>query len=61
MPASINGEAVVLGLNGRYVSDFIRSTTSNELTLNIVNAEKPLILTDNTDSSYRYVIRPLVK
>lgn len=54
-------EAVTLWLNGKYVSDFIRSTNGNDIRLNIVNADKPVVMYDTTDDAYRYVVRPLVK
>ena len=54
-------EQVTLWLNGKYVSDFIRSTNGNDIRLNIVNADKPVVMYDTTDDAYRYVVRPLVK
>lgn len=54
-------ESVTLGLNGKYVSDFIRAINGNDLRLHIVNADKPVVMFDTSDDSYRYVVRPLVK
>ncbi|HMT00904.1 MAG TPA: DNA polymerase III subunit beta [Candidatus Absconditabacterales bacterium] len=55
------GQEVAFGLNGRYVSDFIRSIGSSELVMGIVASDKPIIFTDKDDSHYKYVVRPLVK
>jgi DNA polymerase III sliding clamp (beta) subunit (PCNA family) len=52
---------MTIGVNGRYVSDIIRFTHSNKLILNVVAEEKPVMFTDEDDSNYRYVIRPILK
>jgi DNA polymerase III sliding clamp (beta) subunit (PCNA family) len=31
-----------------------------EMTFNIVDNHKPLILTDKTNQNYKYVVRPLI-
>lgn len=59
IPAIIDGEGLVFAVNGRYVSDFIRTMSSDTLVFNIVNSQKPLILTDKDDLTNRYVVRPL--
>lgn len=59
--AVMQGESVTLWLNGKYVSDFIRSIWSNDIRLHIVNADKPVVMFDASDTAYRYVVRPLVK
>jgi DNA polymerase-3 subunit beta len=59
--AVMQWDAVTLWLNGKYVSDFIRAITSNDIRLHIVNADKPVVMYDSSDDAYRYVVRPLVK
>ncbi len=61
VPAVMQWEAVTLGLNGKYVSDFIRAIAWSDIRLHIVNADKPVVLFDASDDAYRYVVRPLVK
>ncbi|MFA7717233.1 MAG: DNA polymerase III subunit beta [Candidatus Absconditabacterales bacterium] len=60
IPAIIEGDAVNLGINGKYITDFIRIIKGDELLFNIVDSQKPMILMDKDDSSYRYVVRPLI-
>ena len=61
LSAIVNGNDVTLGLNGKYVTDFVRAMESTDISINIVNGEKPVIFMDKDDPSYKYVIRPLVK
>lgn len=60
IPAIIEGEPVTLGINGKYITDFIRIIKGDEMHINIVDAQKPMILQDKDDASYRYVVRPLI-
>ena len=59
LPAIIDGEALTFGINGRYVTDFIRMMSSDTLIFNLVNSQKPLVLMDKDDDANRYVVRPL--
>ena len=59
LPAIIDGEALIFGINGRYVTDFIRMMSSDTLIFNLVNSQKPLVLMDKDDDANRYVVRPL--
>lgn len=59
--AQISWEPVQFGLNGKYISDFIRNIEGQDMTINIVTGEKPIIFKDPTHVNYIYVIRPLVK
>lgn len=60
IPAIIEGESVTLGINGKYITDFIRIIKGDEMHINIVDSQKPMILQDKDDASYRYVVRPLI-
>jgi DNA polymerase III sliding clamp (beta) subunit (PCNA family) len=57
----IDGKEVTFGLNGKYVSDFIRATENKDLVISIASPEKPLVFTDLSDSAYKYIVRPLMK
>ena len=59
IPAIIDCEPISFAINGRYVTDFIRTMSSDTLVFNIVNAQKPLVLMDKDDTTNRYVIRTL--
>jgi DNA polymerase III subunit beta len=60
IPAIIEGEPITLGINGKYITDFIRIIKGDEMHMNIVDSQKPMILQDKDDTSYRYVVRPLI-
>ena len=59
--AIVQGNPIKFNMNGRYLSDIIRYTSSNELTINIVAEDKPVLFTDKDDAGYRYVIRTINK
>jgi DNA polymerase III subunit beta len=58
--AIVEWEETNFGINGRYISDFVKNTEGNEITFNIVDNNKPIVLTDKNDSAYKYVVRPLI-
>ncbi len=58
--AIVEGEPVSFGINGKYITDFIRLIEGEEMIFNIVDNHKPLILVDKNESSYKYVVRPLI-
>lgn len=60
-PAVIDGDHVQFGVNGKYIADFLRIVTSSEVTMQLLNAEKPIIFKDKDDEHYTYVVRPLIK
>jgi len=60
IPAIINWEDIEFGINGKYVSDFIRIMKWEELNFQLVDNQKPLILTDKEQENYKYVVRPLI-
>ena len=59
--AIVDGERANFGLNGKFVSDFMRNVKSQDVVFNVVSATTPLVLTDPDDSNYRYVVRPLMQ
>ena len=60
IPAIIDWPAMSFGINGKYITDFIKIIKGDELTFNVIDNQKPLILMDKDDMSYRYVVRPLI-
>lgn len=61
IPAIIEWDPIVFAVNGKYITDFIKAmTVSDELEFNLVDQQKPMILKDKSDSSYKYVARPLI-
>lgn len=60
IPAIIEGSQVIFGINGKYITDFIRIIKGDELVFNAIDNQKPLILMDKEDASYKYVVRPLI-
>jgi len=60
IPAIIEWPAVNFGINGKYITDFIKIIKGDELIFNVIDNQKPLVLMDKDDASYRYVVRPLI-
>lgn len=60
IPAIIEGEPVNFGINGKYITDFIKIIKGDELIFNVIDNQKPLILMDKDENNYRYVVRPLI-
>ena len=58
--AIIEGEQITFAVNGRYITDFIRAMDSEELSFNLVDYQKPMIITDKGNEIYKYVVRPLI-
>lgn len=59
--AVVDGETVGFGVNGKYMSDFLRIVQSDEVIMRVIDAEKPIIFKDKDDDRYTYVVRPLIK
>lgn len=60
IPAIIEWPTLSFGINGKYITDFIKIIKGDELIFNVIDNQKPLILMDKDDASYRYVVRPLI-
>lgn len=60
IPAIIEGTSLSFGINGKYITDFIKIIKGDELVFNIIDNQKPLILMDKDETNYRYVVRPLI-
>lgn len=59
--AMLDGESFQFGINGKYIADFLRVNTGEEVIMRVIDGEKPLILKDKEDDQYTYVVRPLIK
>ena len=60
IPAIMEWPGLSFGINGKYITDFIKIIKGDELIFNVIDNQKPLILMDKDDASYRYVVRPLI-
>jgi len=60
IPAIITGSDITFWINWKYIIDFIKTIKWDEITFNLVDNQKPLIINDKWDEKYRYVVRPLI-
>lgn len=60
IPAIIEWPALSFGINGKYITDFIKNIKGEELVFNVIDNQKPLVLMDKDETVYRYVVRPLI-
>ena len=60
IPVLMDWEAVTFGINGRYITDFIKTMDSDEIIFNIVDNQKPMILQNKNNTDYNCVVRPLI-
>ncbi len=60
IPVLMDWEAVTFGINGRYITDFIKTMDTDEIIFNIVDNQKPMILQNKNNTSYNCVVRPLI-
>ena len=60
IPVLMEWEAVTFGINGRYITDFIRTMDSEEIVFNIVDNQRPIILQNKDNTNYNCVVRPLI-
>ncbi len=59
--AVLDGEGIQFGVNGKYIADFLRIASSDEVVMRVIDGEKPIIFKDKDDDAYTYVVRPLIK
>lgn len=60
LPAIIEWDPITLWVNWRYITDFIKTMEWDELLFNLVDNQKPIIVEDKWNQSYKYVVRPLI-
>lgn len=59
--ATVTWNDITLWINGKYILDFLKSIEWEQVEMNIVDSEKPVVFKDIDDNNYTYVVRPLVK
>jgi len=52
-------ETVSLWLNGKSILDFLKYVEGEEVIFNIYDEEKPILIKDQGDEAYRFIVRPL--
>jgi DNA polymerase III sliding clamp (beta) subunit (PCNA family) len=60
IPVLMEWEGVTFGINGRYITDFIKTMSAEEIVFNIVDNQKPMILQNKDNLDYNCVVRPLI-
>lgn len=61
LPCLVEWDLIWFGMNGKYISDFLRSAQWTEVLLHVVDAQKPVIFKDIDDDQFTYIVRPLIK
>ena len=59
IPVIFDWEITSLGLNGKSILDFIKNVEWEEVIFNVYDNEKPILIQDQGDEGYKFVIRPL--
>ena len=59
--AQIDWEDFKIWINWKYILDFVKTISSDNILINIVDNEKPVVFKDDLDENLVYVIRPLVE
>jgi len=57
--AIFEGETISLWLNGKSILDFLKHVEGEEVIFNIYDDEKPILIKDQWDDWYRFIVRPL--
>lgn len=61
LPCLVEWDIVNFGMNGKYISDFLRSSQWDEVVMHVVDSHKPVIFKDIDDNQFTYIVRPLIK
>ena len=59
IPAIFEWDAISFWINGKSILDFLKYVEWEEVVFNVFDAEKPVLIKDQGDEGYRFVIRPL--
>jgi DNA polymerase III sliding clamp (beta) subunit (PCNA family) len=57
--AAITGEKLTINFNQKYISDCLQSIDSDSVSLHFGGTNKPLLITANSDQSFRYLVMPM--
>lgn len=60
-PALLEWEMSWFGMNGKYISDFLKNIDGDDVEMYMINSEKPVIFKDKEEQDFTYVVRPLIK
>lgn len=58
IPVEINGEAVTVNFNHRYITDSFQSIQSEEVLLSL-SANAPMVLRPRNDNTFKYLVMPM--
>ena len=59
LDAVINGENIELGFNYKYFLDCFQSITTDSVSIKLSGAQKPIVISPISDSSFTYLIMPM--
>ena len=59
LDAAITGESVDLGFNYKYFLDCFQSINTDSLSIKLVGANHPIVISPVSDSSFTYLIMPM--
>lgn len=57
--AAITGEKLAINFNQKYISDCLQSVDSDSVSLHFGGMNKPLLITANSDQSFKYLVMPM--
>ncbi len=61
IPAVVDWQEISIGINGKYILEFLKVVEGQQININIVDSERPVVFKDILDDKYTYVVRPLIK
>jgi len=59
IPTIFDWQSISLWLNGKSILDFLKYVEWEEVIFNVYDNEKPILIKDQGDEGYKFVIRPL--
>ena len=59
--AALSGESMSLTLNFKYILDAFQSLTGDSVSINVLDPQKPVIITSVGDNTFTYLIMPMNK
>ena len=57
--AAITGDKLTINFNQKYISDCLQSIDADSISLHFGGMNKPLLITANSDQSFRYLVMPM--
>jgi len=59
LDSAITGERLMINFNQKYISDCFQSIDSDSVSFHFGGMNKPLLITANSDQSFRYLVMPM--